>query len=34
MIIDGKNEAALLREDIKIEISSLKKSIIKYQVYP
>jgi methylenetetrahydrofolate dehydrogenase (NADP+)/methenyltetrahydrofolate cyclohydrolase len=31
MIIDGKNEAALLREDIKIEISSLKK---KYNKVP
>ena len=30
MIIDGKKEAATLREEIKKEIESIKKKLIKF----
>ena len=33
MILDGKKEAALLREEIKKEILEIKKKIINHQVY-
>ena len=33
MILDGKKEAALLREEIKKEISEIKKKLINLPVY-
>ena len=34
MILDGKKEAALLREEIKKEILEIKKKLIDLQAYP